>query len=119
MLFRSESLISLAAELAGELDARPASVRTAASALDATAALAVTAALSDLSARLFPGEPATPVLAMSRFKTLGARVRFDADCIRVRVPLGRRHADLMRNGLLMTIPGVPWLGGRDVDLGGA
>jgi hypothetical protein len=54
-----------------------------------------------------------------RFRDLDARVWFEPDCVRVRIPLGRRHADLMRHGVLTTIPRVPWLGGRCVDLGGA
>ena len=68
---------------------------------------------------LFPAERATPILALSRFADLDARVRFEDDVVRVRIPLGRRHADLMRHGFLMTVPAVPWLGDRAVDLGGA
>ena len=113
------SLDALAGELTSELEVRPALARTPLPALETTATLAVTAALADMSARLFPDEPTTPILALSRFRDLDARVRFEPDCIRVRVPLGRRHADLMHHGLLTTIARVPWLGGRCVDLGGA
>jgi hypothetical protein len=85
-----EALVALAAELTGELDARPAIARASSPALEATATLDVTAAIADVSARLFPAEPTTPILAMSRFRDLDARVRFEPDCLRVRVPLGRR-----------------------------
>ena len=110
---------ALARELAEELDARSALARDPSAALESTCTLAATAALADLGARLFPTEPATPILALARFRDLDARVRFDADAVRVRIPLGRRHADLMRHGFLTTIPHVPWLGGRALDLGGA
>ncbi|HWO25313.1 MAG TPA: hypothetical protein VNO30_41520 [Kofleriaceae bacterium] len=114
-----DELVARTIELVEILDEQPAVPRDLAPALDATSALAATAALGDLSSRLFPTEPATPVLALSRFHDLDARVSFTPACVRIRVPLGRRHADLMRHGFLTTIPRVPWLGDRAVDLGGA
>jgi hypothetical protein len=110
--------IALADELAGVLRERPAIARDPLAAFDATCTLAATAALADLGARLFPEEPTTPVLALTRFRDLDARVRFEPDRVVVRVPLGRRHADLMRHGVLGELAHIPWLAGRTVDLGG-
>ena len=80
--------------------------------------LAATSALADLGERLFPTEPTTPILALTRFQSLDARVTFEPDVIRVRVPLGRRHADLMRHAILGELGNVPWLSGRTLALGG-
>ncbi|MEV6824490.1 hypothetical protein [Amycolatopsis sp. NPDC051102] len=63
-------------------------------------------------------ESPEPGLALSRFGDLDASVRFDAHAVRVRVPLGRRHADLLRAGLLGDVPRVPWLGGRTLTFAG-
>lgn len=110
---------ALADELVEQLALRPALARASFDPLEVSCTLAATAALADLGGRLFPTEQTTPVLALTRFRDLDACVAFDDDCIRVRVPLGRRHADLMHHGILREIANVPWLGGRTVDLGGA
>ncbi|MGA6155243.1 hypothetical protein ACPEIC_18050 [Stenotrophomonas sp. NPDC087984] len=57
-------------------------------------------------------ETPDPLLALDRFADLEATVRFEAAAVRVRVPMGRRHADLLRGGLLADVPDVAWLGGR-------
>jgi hypothetical protein len=36
----------------------------------------------------------------------------------VKVPLGRRHADLWRGGALADVPDVVWLGGRPLTFSG-
>jgi hypothetical protein len=41
------------------------------------------------------------MLALTRFADLEATVRFSPDAAHVRVPLGRRHADLLRSGALI------------------
>lgn len=114
-----ESSAALARELVEVLSARPVLPRDPLARLDATCALAATAALADLGARLFPTEPTTPVLVLTRFRDLDANVHFDPERIRVRVPLGRRHADLMKHGVLGELHRIPWLAGRTLDLGGA
>ncbi|WP_406631341.1 hypothetical protein [Amycolatopsis sp. WGS_07] len=63
-------------------------------------------------------ESPDPVLALRRFADLEATVRFERRAVRVRVPLGRRHADLLRAGLLSDVPGVGWLGGRTLTFSG-
>ena len=63
-------------------------------------------------------ETPDPVLALSRFADLEASVRYEQDVVRVRVPLGRRHADLLRCGLLADVPNVVWLGGRTLTFSG-
>lgn len=113
-----DSALALAAELVEVLSARPAIPREPLTAFDATCTLAATAALADIGARLFPAEPTTPVLALTRFCDLEARVTFERERVRVRVPLGRRHAELFRHGILCELANVPWLHGRIVDMGG-
>jgi hypothetical protein len=63
-------------------------------------------------------ETPDPVLALSRFGDLEASVRFERKVVRVRVPLGRRHSDLLRCGLLTDVPNVVWLGGRTLTFSG-
>jgi hypothetical protein len=63
-------------------------------------------------------ETPDPVLALSRFADLEASIRYEHDVVRVRVPLGRRHADLLRSGLLADVPDVVWLGGRTLTFSG-
>jgi len=110
--------LALVAELAELVAARPVIPRDPVTAFEATCTLAATAALADIAARLFPAEPTTPALVLARFRDLDARVAFDADRISVRFPLGRRHADLLRHGLVGEFSGIPWLGGRTLDLAG-
>jgi hypothetical protein len=45
-------------------------------------------------------------------------VRVSDDAVVVRVPLGRRHADLLAHGFLAPVARVPWLGGRALEIGG-
>ncbi|MFH9672107.1 hypothetical protein ACH4L5_07465 [Streptomyces sp. NPDC017405] len=59
-----------------------------------------------------------PLSALHRFADLEATVRFEPAAVRVRVPMGRRHADLLRGGLLADVPGVDWLGGRALTFSG-
>ena len=63
-------------------------------------------------------EPTDPLLALERFADLSALVSFEPHRVRVRLPLGPRHADLSAHGLLADVPGVPWLGGRVVEFSG-
>ena len=63
-------------------------------------------------------EPTDPLLALERFADLSARVSFDQDRVRVRLPLGPRHSDLSAHGLLADVHGVPWFGGRFVEFSG-
>jgi hypothetical protein len=63
-------------------------------------------------------EATDPLLALERFGDLGATVRFDERRVLVRLPLGRRHRDLFEHGLLADVRGVPWLGGRVLELSG-
>ncbi|GHH66634.1 hypothetical protein GCM10017673_12510 [Streptosporangium violaceochromogenes] len=63
-------------------------------------------------------ETPDPFLALTRFADLAATVRYERAAVRVRVPLGRRHADLLRSGLLADVPDVVWLGGRTLTFSG-
>ncbi|WP_331453850.1 hypothetical protein [Streptomyces sp. SS162] len=88
-------------------------------ALERTAALAALLGLSTLAWTLWRDrETPDPLLALGRFADLEATVRHETGAVRVRVPLGRRHADLLRGGLLADVPDVPWLGGRPLTFTG-
>ena len=63
-------------------------------------------------------EQTDPLLALERFADLSARVSFEPERVRVRLPLGPRHSDLSAHGLLADVPGVPWFGGRVVEFSG-
>jgi hypothetical protein len=63
-------------------------------------------------------EPTDPLLTLERFADLSGVVRFGPDEVAVRVPLGRRHSDLLRNGLLADVRDVPWLHGRTLTFTG-
>jgi hypothetical protein len=112
-----DNALTLVEELVEALAERPAIPRGPLTAYEATCMLAATSALADLGGRLFPTETTTPALALARFRDLDARVRFEADRIRIRIPLGRRHADLMHHAVLGEFR-VPWLDERTIDLGG-
>lgn len=63
-------------------------------------------------------EAVDPVLALERFGDLDGHLRFAAESVRVRLPLGKRHRDLYEHGLLSAIADVPWLGGRRLEFSG-
>jgi hypothetical protein len=63
-------------------------------------------------------EPPDPQLTLARLGDLGALVRFEPDAVRVRLPLGQRHTDLLEHDLLADVPNVVWLGGRTLTFSG-
>lgn len=80
---------------------------------------AATLALGALAWELWrERETVDPVLALTRFADLDARVFFGADTVRVRLPLGRRYQDLYRRDLLRDVPNVSWLQGRTLEFTG-
>ncbi|MES4903524.1 MULTISPECIES: hypothetical protein [unclassified Streptomyces] len=81
--------------------------------LERTVTLAAALGLATIAWTLWRDrETPDPLLALSRFADLEATVRYESAAVRVRVPMGRRHADLLRGGLLADVPDVVWLGGR-------
>ncbi|MCG0288581.1 hypothetical protein [Streptomyces sp. PSAA01] len=81
--------------------------------LERTVTLAAALGLATLAWTLWRDrETPDPLLALNRFADLEATVRYEPTAVRVRVPMGRRHADLLRGGLLADVPDVAWLGGR-------
>jgi hypothetical protein len=109
----------LAEDLLARLARRPALPRDAGSALERSVTLAAASALGTLSWELWrQRERSAPQLALDRFADLGARVSFEPRRVLVRLPLGSRHRDLLDHGLLATVEGVPWLGGRRLELSG-
>jgi hypothetical protein len=63
-------------------------------------------------------EPVTPLLTLERFASLDGEVRRDERALRVRLPLGRRHRDLLEHGLLGDVADVPWNEGRVLSFSG-
>jgi hypothetical protein len=81
-------------------------------------AMAAGLSLSQIAWTLWRDREATsPLLALERFGTLDALIRFEEKSIRVVLPLGARSLDLGSKRLLDDVPGVPWLGGRTVTFG--
>ena len=89
-------------------------------ALERSLALAAGAALAEIAWTLWrtDGGGTDPLLTLERFGDLDARVRFDADQVRLALPLGKRSLDLAKHHLLDDVAGVPWLGGRVVRFSG-
>ncbi len=99
-----------------ELSSRPGVPLAADADFERTLALGAGTALGMIAWTLWRNREATsPALALARFADLDARVRFSADRIQVRLPLGKRQQDLKSNGLLGDVAGVPWLGNRVVE----
>ncbi|SNY37893.1 hypothetical protein [Paractinoplanes atraurantiacus] len=93
--------------------------RARAGPLERSTALAASLALGLIAWTLWRDrETPHPVLALTRFADLEATVRYEPRVVRVRLPLGPRHADLWRNGLLTDVPHVVWLGGRSLTFSG-
>ena len=81
--------------------------------------LAAAVSLGTIAWRLWKDrDPPDPILALERFGDLSARVRIEAERVHVRLPLGRRQADLREHGFLADIAHVPWLAGRVVEFTG-
>jgi hypothetical protein len=115
-----QQAVDLAAEMIRTLAEERAAVPLAdGSALGRSLLLAAGLGLGTLAWTLWrEREPTDPLLAQERFADVSARVSFEPDRIRVRLPLGPRHADLYAHGLLADVPGVPWFGGRVVEFSG-
>jgi hypothetical protein len=108
-----------AEDLWRELELRSALPLAADSELERSLSLAAASALGTIAWTLWHArEPVNPLLALRRFATLDARVRFDAETVRVRLPLGARQRDLDASGLLKPVKNVPWYGGRVVEFSG-
>jgi len=76
-------------------------------------------ALARIGATLWPEETPPAILVLERFASLQVYVRRDEEGLAVRVPLGKRHADLSRTGLLADVSRVPWLFGGSIRFRGA
>jgi hypothetical protein len=102
----------------GELHARIGAPLAHDHTLERSLTLASALGLAMLAWTLWGGDGKTDtLLALDRLGDLEARVGIDAERVRVKLPLGRRHADLRDAGLLGEIADLPWLGGRRVELG--
>ncbi|NOT27619.1 MAG: hypothetical protein HOP16_16150 [Acidobacteria bacterium] len=111
-----ERLHAIAAEFGVRRVALP---RDPGSNLECSLTLAVSVALATLAFALWHAHEATDALLMlQRFHDLDAHVRFTRRAVRVTVPLGRRHRDLLDAGLLADVHDVPWLDGRVLEFAG-
>ncbi len=99
--------------------ARRAVLRADGDALDHSVALAASLGLGVIAWTLWRDrETPDPVAALTRFADLEATVRYGRENVHVRLPLGRRHADLLRHGALNDVHDVVWLGGRTLTFSG-
>lgn len=90
-----------------------------AEALETSLSLAASVALADLSWTLWESDGDTdPLLALERFGDLDARVHWGPDEVLVKLPLGKRSADLSAHAVLGDVAGVPWFEGRVVRFSG-
>jgi hypothetical protein len=107
-------------ELVTTMARRPAIPRAGGGiAFERSVTLTATLALGTLAWLLWRHrERPDPQLTLSRLGDLGGLVRFEAESVRVRLPLGGRYADLRRHGLLADIPHVAWLGNRTLTFSG-
>ncbi|WP_043622473.1 hypothetical protein [Nonomuraea candida] len=88
-------------------------------ALERSVTLAASLALGLLAWTLWrERETPDPLLALTRFADLEGTVRYSRDTVSVKLPLGRRHADLWRCGALTDVPDVVWLDGRTLTFSG-
>ncbi len=106
-------------EVHRRLARRPAAAWADLPELEAGLAALAAFGLADVAHRVFqPLGPTDPGQALTHFADLDGVVHFHQDRVVVTMPVGRRHGDLRDAGLLATIPEVPWLGGRPVELVG-
>ncbi|WP_051807427.1 hypothetical protein [Actinoplanes subtropicus] len=102
-----------------DAEARTAVPHDGGPALERTVTLAAGIGLASISWLLWRDrEPTDAPLAVERFGDLSAMIAFTRDTVHVRLPLGRRHADLDHHGLLADLPEAFWLGGRVVSFSG-
>jgi hypothetical protein len=99
--------------------ARPSVIHARLPHLDRSLTLAAAVAGGMIAWKLWRKRGRTsPQMVVERFCDLDARVTFDANSAVVRLPLGRRHHELLENGLLSPVRDIPWLEGRRVEFGG-
>ena len=117
---RLEQSATEAAQLLSELCTIRPIVRTdIGTDLDRHLSLAAAIALGTISWTLWNHrEPTNPLLALQRFSDLDGTVRFTPDCVRVRLPMGRRFQDLHEHRLLEDVADVPWFDERVLQFSG-
>lgn len=105
--------------LEGHLSARRLLPEHPLAGLDVSTELAACTGLADLAYLLWGDREAShPLLAFQRLHDLEARVRVDAERIRVSLALGQRYFDLRDKGVLRDLAGVLWFGGRTLVFNG-
>jgi hypothetical protein len=100
-------------------DERPAFPRLTPNGWEGLMTAFACAALAAIGAALpQDGAPSSPLDVYDAFAGFDALVQFRRAHVRVRMPLGRRHHELERAGILKPIPRVPWLGWRSIEFAG-
>jgi hypothetical protein len=109
-----------ATELWGTLAAgRPGVIRASLPQLDRSLTMAAAVAAGMIAWQLWRARGrTTPSMVVERFCDLEGRVRFSPKSVNIRLPLGRRHQELLNGGFLNPVSGIPWFGDRQVELGG-
>ena len=106
-------------ELVAAMTERPAAPLAGSAPFERTMTVTAAVALGTIAWLLWRHrEPPDPQLTLARLGDLSGLVRFEPDAVHVRLPLGRRHADLQSNGLLADVRRVAWLGGRTLTFSG-
>jgi hypothetical protein len=99
--------------------ARPSTVHAHLPHLDRSLTMAAAVAGGTIAWELWRTRGRTsPQMVVERFYDLDGRVTFDSKSVVVRLPLGRRHQELSKNGLLNPVRDIPWFDGRRVEFGG-
>jgi hypothetical protein len=124
-VLRAAMQFSVAAEEASTFwqqigTSRVSAVNALSESLDHSMSLAAGTALGTIAWKLWGERRRTsPQLALEHFRDLDAYVKCGAECLQVRLPLGRRHRELFEHGFLSPVEGAFWLGDRRVEyLGG-
>jgi len=114
-----DAAVEEATQLWETLAGRPGVIRASLPQLDCSLMLAASVAAGMIAWQLWRGRGrTTPSMVVERFCDLDGRVRFSPNSVNVRLPLGRRHQELLNGGFLNPASGVPWFGDRQVELGG-
>lgn len=109
----------LAAEMAAAFSERVSLPLAPSPAAERALAIVAAAALAAVAERLWgESEPTDPLLTLERLGDLAGSVVCGPERVVVRLPLGRRRADLFARRVIDDVDGVPWLGGRTVAFEG-
>lgn len=123
-VLRSAGVLALVTEEATNFweqvgKSRVSAIRATPGDLDHALTLMAGTALGTIAWKLWGERGRTsPQRLLERYSDLDAYVKFAEDALIVRLPLGRRHRELLDHGLLVPVEDAFWLGGRRVEFAG-